>query len=290
MNKKLLVPLDGSELAEHAIPWARLLSEKMQLEVELLRCYEPLASVYMLPEFAPPPVFFDQSAIHAEIDRYLERQSQSFPHGMASALTCEGDPSAAILTRTESGEVAMVVMASHGRGGLGRWLLGSVATKVLRGSQVPVLVFNNTTEVPGTPDLKSILVPLDGSETSEEALPKAIELAAAFNAEVVLYQAVEHTPIGHPKLDAAVAYETANAKEYLEMVKGRYPQSRVRTKVKTAGPGLGIVEQAEKHDLVVMCSHGRSGVRRWLLGSVAENVLQRAHKPLLIVYAQHPKE
>ena len=209
---------------------------------------------------------------------------QNLPVGLALKKRAEGDPGMVILDRTESGDIEAVVMASHGRGGLGRWLLGSVATKVVRGSKVPVLVVNATTDVPAHPTVKKILVPLDGSDVSEAALPQAVKLAQAFQAEIVLYQGVPHTPIGHPQLDAAVALEVENAREYLERVKARYPDQNISVDVKIAGPTLGIVEEAEKCDLIVMSSHGRSGVKRWLLGSIAESVLQAAHKPLMIVY------
>ena len=282
--KKYLVPLDGSELGEHAIPWAKLLAEKNGIQIEFLRCYEPLASVYMLPEFAPPPIYDEQTSVHKQIDEYLERQLLALPKGLATKLSCEGDPAMAILDRAESGEIEAVIMASHGRGGLGRWLLGSVATKVVRGSQIPVFVINANTEFSHHPEIHKILVPLDGSETAEEALPKAVGMAEAFGAEIVLYQGIAHTPIGNPHLDAAVALEVANAKEYLQDVKSRYPGANCSLVAKVAGPSLGIVEQAKNCDLIVMSSHGRSGFKRWLLGSVAEKVLQAANKPLMIVY------
>jgi nucleotide-binding universal stress UspA family protein len=285
MSKKYLVPLDGSELAEHALPWAQILAKKFDTQIELLRCYEPLASIYMLPEFAAPsPVYYDQSAFYKQIDEYLDKTMESIPRGLAVKMRCEGDPGMAILDRAESGEIEAIIMASHGRGGLGRWLLGSIATKVVRGSKIPVLIVNATTDVPSRPQVNRILVPLDGSETSETALPTALKLADAFGADILLFQGVPHTPIGHPQLDAAVVLEVANAKEYLESVKSRYPESRIAVEARVAGPSLGIVKAAEKCDLVVMSSHGRSGVRRWLLGSIAENVLQSVHKPLMIVY------
>ena len=160
MKKKYLVPLDGSELAEHALPWAKLLGEKYERQVELMQCYEPMASVYLLPDFAPPPVYDDQSGVFEEIDNYLKKQVRALPPGLATITRCEGDAAAAILDRSESGEVEAVIMASHGRGGLGRWLLGSVATKVVRGIRLPVLVVNAQAEVPPHPKLRRILVPL----------------------------------------------------------------------------------------------------------------------------------
>ena len=250
-----------------------------------------MASIYMLPEFAAPaPVYYDQSAFYKQIDEYLDKKLKEMPEGLAEKLRCEGDPGVAILDRAEAGDIEAVVIASHGRGGLGRWLLGSVATKVVRGSTTPVLVVNAITEVPAHPKVNRILVPLDGSDLAEYALEKALDLAHAFSAQVIIYQGVAHTPIGHPQLDAAVALEVENANEYLESVKARYPDADITVSVKIAGPTLGIVEEAESCDLIVMSSHGRSGVKRWLLGSIAENVLQAAHKPLMIVYKREEEE
>ncbi len=113
MTKKYLVPLDGSELGEHALPWAEFLAQKNERKIELLRCYEPLASIYMLPEFAAPsPVYYDQSAFYEQIDNYLETQSKKIPPGLSTKLRCEGDPAMAILDRAESGEIEAIVMAS----------------------------------------------------------------------------------------------------------------------------------------------------------------------------------
>lgn len=285
MTKKFLIPLDGSELSESVLPWARLLADKTNRQVELLRCYEPPASVYLLPELAaPPPTYQDQAFPHKDIQEYLAKQVKRFAKDQAVPMRAEGDPAMAILDRCDSGEIEWVIMASHGRGGLGRWLLGSVATKVVRGSHLPVLVVNAQTEVTSPIQLKRILVCLDGSEVSEAALPQAVELAKQFEARLVLYQGVALTPIGHPKVDAAVAYELQNSKDYLDKVRARYPEIPISVISRAAGPGLGIAEQAEQCDLIVIGSHGRSGVRRWLLGSTAEQVIQAAHRPILIVY------
>lgn len=285
MKKRYLVPLDGSELGERAIPWAKLLAKAFDHEIEFLRCYEPLASVYMLPEFAVPgPVYGDESAFHEQLEQYLQSQVASSKVVTAHKTVCEGDPALAILDRSEGEAIEAVVMSSHGRGGLGKWLLGSIATKVLRGSTVPVLVINANTTVSKRPTLKKILVPVDGSEMAEKALPQAIALAKPFGASILLYQAVAFTPIGHPQLDAAVALDLQNTKEYLEKLKARYPDAPIETKVKATGPKLGIEQEAENCDLVILTSHGRSGLKRWILGSVTEKLVQTCRTPLMIVY------
>lgn len=288
MIKRFLVPLDGSELAEHALPWATVLAQKLGAKVELLRCFEPMASVYMMPEFAAPaPVYFDQTAMFDQIDSYLNELAEGLPEGLAEKTRCEGDPGTVILDRAEAEEVEAIVLASHGRGGIGRWLLGSVTTKVVRGGRIPVLVISSHTEVDQEPTLKKILLPLDGSPTSEAAIPKAVELARAFDAELIFYRGIAHTPIGNPTVDAAVKLEISNAQEYLEKLGAAQDGLRYRVMVDLAGPSKGILKHADDCDLIVMCSHGRSGVQRWLLGSVAEKVIQSATKPVMIVYDRH---
>jgi nucleotide-binding universal stress UspA family protein len=285
MEKHYLVPLDGSEISEDAIPWAQLLAQKFQSKVELLRCCEPLASVYMVPEFAAPShTYFDQTAIDEQIDEYLDSLTARLPEGLAIKTRCEGDAGTAILDQAEADNIEAIVIASHGRGGIGRWLLGSVTTKVVRGGRKPVLVISASTEEITEPKIRKVLLPLDGSPTSEAAIPKAVELAAAFEAELVLYRGVSHTPIGNPTLDAAVKFELANAQDYLEEIKDKHPELNSTVAVDIASPSQGILSQAEHCDLVVMSSHGRSGVQRWLLGSVAEKVIQSATTPVMIVY------
>jgi nucleotide-binding universal stress UspA family protein len=285
MRKRYLVPLDGSELAEDALPWAQLLAEKLDGQVELLRCCEPLASVYMVPEFAAPShTYFDQTAMNDQIDAYLDSLAKRLPDGLTKKTRCDGDAAMSILTRAEADEIAAIVLASHGRGGIGRWLLGSVTTKVVRGGQKPVLVISPSTEDVLTPQVRRILLPLDGSPTSEAAVPKAVELAAAFQAELVFYRCVNHTPLGNPALGAAVKLELAKAQDYLDELCAGYPELKTTVKVEIAGTSKGILSQAEDCDLVVLSSHGRSGVRRWLLGSVTEKVIQSATKPIMVVY------
>ncbi|MFA5507804.1 MAG: universal stress protein [Vulcanimicrobiota bacterium] len=285
MSRRYLVPLDGSELAEHALPWASLLARKFGARIELLRCFEPMATVYMMPEFAATaPVYFDQTAMFDQIDGYLNTVADRLPPDLVEKTRCEGDPGTVILDRAESEGVDAIVLASHGRGGIGRWLLGSVTTKVVRGGRIPVLVISSHTEVTEEPAIQRILVPVDGSSTSEAAIPRAVELARAFDAEILFYRGIAHSPLSDPATDPAVKLETAQATEYLQKLGEDQSGVKFQVKVDVAAPAKGILGHADECDLIVMGSHGRSGVQRWLLGSVAEKVIQSASKPVMIVY------
>lgn len=287
MEKRFLVPLDGSEFGEHAVPWAQLFAQTFGARLELFRCCEPLASVYMLPEFAAPaPVYFDQQAMHRQIDEYLDTVSDKLPKGLAIKSRCEGEAATSILERAGSAEVDAIVIASHGIGGLGRWLLGSVTTKVVRGSQKPVLVVTASTEELVSPKVRRLLLPLDGSQTSEAAIPKAVEMARAFQARVVFYRGVTHPMLADPAVDPGVKAELVRAQDYLDALREKYPDVDSESVVDVAAPSDGILKQAEECDLIVMSCHGRSGVQRWLLGSVAEKVIQSATEPVYLVYAR----
>ena len=155
---------------------------------------------------------------------------------------------------------------------------------MVRGGQKPVLVISPTDEDALNPKVRKILLPLDGSPTSEGVVKKGVELASAFQAELIFYRCVSHTPLGNPALDAAVKLELAKAQDYLDEIRARHPEINASTKVEIAGVSAGILSQAEKCDLVLLSSHGRSGFKRWLLGSVAEKVIQSATKPIMVVY------
>ena len=286
MKTRYLVPLDGSKLGEQALPWARLLGRAFLREVELLSCYEPVSTVYQFPDFeGPAPVTYDQSVMDQQIERYLQTQKETLSGVPVRKNSREGDPATVILERAESGEIEAIVMSSHGRGGIGRWLMGSVATKILRGSRIPVLLINSSTTVDPKPEIKKILVPLDGSALSEAAIPRAIEIAKDSDATVLLYRALTSPTLGGDHFGQELASELENIEDYLNGWKEKYPKVQLETRVKVTGPRAGIEEAAEECDLVVISSHGRSGLKRWVLGSVTEGLLQSIRTPMMVVYS-----
>lgn len=269
MSKHYIVPLDGSALSEGALPWARRLAELQEADLLLIRTL-------------PAPL--DDQEKRQEIVDYLQRKSGEFPKGMSRFDVRDGDPAEAILELSEVEGATGVIMASHGRGGLGRWLLGSVATKVVRGSTLPVFVVNAQTDIQPTPRLDRILVPLDGSPLSEKALPMALQLAEAADARVIIYRSIVPGGLEYPTMDQAIAAGRQTVEHYLGEVAYPYPASLVETVATFDHPAEGIAKLADTCDLIVMASHGRSGVRRWVLGSVAERIIQVAKCPVLLVY------
>lgn len=285
---KILVPLDGSKLSEAALPWARLLAQGEPSEVMLCRSFEPLSSLYLVPDMLPPlSGSMDTQTIGKQVLDYLEGHDEGFPEDCRVHTRADcGAPADEILSRAATGDI--VVMASHGRGGLGRWLMGSVTTKVVRASPKPVLVVGGLCDKdsPEPPRLNKIMVPLDGSPTSELALEHAVRLARSHEARLLLYEGVSLVDIKHEVVEQANQAELDRARGYLERQAKSCEGVEVDILVCQTPARHGIVKYAQQEhvDLIVMGSHGRSGVSLWMLGSVAEEVLQQSTCPVLIVH------
>jgi nucleotide-binding universal stress UspA family protein len=282
--KKIAVPLDGSELSQSALPWAGLLSGP-ETEIHLIRAFlEPNDFLYTSLGLVP----VDQSSTPEVVEQlriYLEEQAATLEQPVKMHAGC-GEPAETILYQARRREVDLIVMASHGGGGMERWLLGSVATKVLRGSEIPVLVVRPTEEQ-SPPKVNKIMVPLDGSDTAEKALGMAVEIAESQEAELVLYMGLSFPRTGFPSaMEEYVASGLREGKKYLDEQAAKCEGVTVTTVVRDTTPVHGIVKAAKavSADLIVMGSHGRSGVSRWILGSVTENVVQISDLPVLVVY------
>lgn len=278
MKRKLLVPLDGSLVSEGALGYVAMLAEKMPVDVELVRCFEPPATHYLLPDLSRLAENVSaEELMEQKIRAYLETKSEEL-----KGLTCElhaenGDPAQTILARAECAD--MIVMARHGRSAGKFWQTGGVTTKVVRSRSKPVLV------VAGPhlekPKLENILVCLDGSALAEKALAQAVEIAKATESKINLYRFV---PLVYDGMDmeALMGY----ARDYLEKVAAQHGDLVVGTTVRWTHGHSDIVDFAKELniDLIVTGSHGSRGIARWLLGSVAEDVLHHAPCPTLMVH------
>jgi nucleotide-binding universal stress UspA family protein len=280
MALELLVPLDGSPQSEAVFPMVQALAQRCQARATLLRCYEPISAIYTVPDMISLETYtaFDES-LPGSMLAYLEAKQSELGEAVHKVLVRQGGAAQQIIAVAESEAVDLVVMASHGRRGLEKLWLGGVTTKVVRSSTRPVLV------VAGAdirePSLESVMVALDGSACSERAFQAAYRLAMELRAELVLYQAVQmpwdaHDP--QPEMDQAQAY--------LQSLADRCQGISVRVRAyPTDGPPY-IVERAEElgADLLVMGSHGRGALERFLLGSQTERVLQQGRMPVLVVH------
>lgn len=297
MFQKILVPLDGSELAEQALSPAVALSQVKNGELILLSV--PVLKQMMMREQAGYGLLWPEDSLrhsHQELTAYLQRLEQEYAHASLSLRTevRDGDAAGVILDTAMAENVDLIVMSTHGRSGFSRWVLGSVTEKVLRQAPCPVLVIRDKRQ------LSHILITIDGSQLSEFALAPGIEVARRLGSRVSLLsveQEEEIDPQFIAELERAEKGMGQHARDnfyhrtetYLQNIVLKY-QPQLEQKIKIA-PRSGapvaqsILDFIEAHDvdLVVMSTHGRTGLKRWVYGSVTAKVLRSAHCALLVV-------
>ena len=289
--QNILVPLDGSELAERAIAPAVTIANAMAAEVILLSVVTPL----------PPRIDPYSQALRKEIDAakpYLElARAQFLPVAVAGrvAVIVGTEIDQSIINFGEQNKVDLIVMSSQGRFGPSRWLYGSVAEKVLRGASCDTAIIRAQVDI-GSFACRRILVPLDGSPSAEQALEPAIEMAGSLSAELVLLY-VATIPLDRGETVSSPNFyelqatnKEAQANSYLRQVKERVSNDCQQIKTITAfgRPSATIIGHAKKLDvdLIVMSSRGQSGIRRRLYGSVTEKVLCGAACTIWVVREQ----
>ena len=188
MYGRILIPLDGSPVAEQVLPLAKMFAVHLKSSVVLLQAVEPIGKRLQVEETTLRAD--DQVQLwRSRALSYLQTIQRDFATGIS--VECEvkvGSPATVILDLAESARADLIAMATHGRTGPQRWVFGSVAAKVLSGTTLPVLLVRaNPAPRPLAP-IRRILVPLDGSELAERALVPARHVAAAFDAEIILFR------------------------------------------------------------------------------------------------------
>ena len=298
MFKKILVPLDGSELSERALNPAIALARQSGGELVLLsvpvlkRMFVAGDTGYGL--LLPYESLMDS---HRELTEYLEAMTEKLPHDDFSLRTkvAKGDD-ASVIVRTAVAENAdLIVMSTHGYSGLTRWMLGSVTEKVLRSTPCPVMVVRS--EEP----INNILITLDGSELAEHSLEPGLEVAQLMDGKTTLLRVEYAMGSSVPELDHSQQPlpETLDdegrftmqlykvAKTYLQDLVKKQGQAgeSIQTAVVFASAADGILDFAEqqKTDLIVMTTHGRTGLAHWVYGSVTEKVMRGAHCAVLLI-------
>jgi nucleotide-binding universal stress UspA family protein len=289
------LPLDGSELATIAIPWARALATPTT-ELILFRA---------IPDPTPFSELGGTSAFPAQrviarnrhvADDYLDAVAEVLQGAAASVSTgsAVGDAADVIVHAIRARDASMVIVASHGRGFLGRVVVGSVADRIARVAEVPVLVVHPTrgnmaAHADSTARVHRLVVPLDGSPLAREAVPVAAALGRQLGVPLHLVRALptREEIAAHPEPMVSDYYEDmiGAATEALTSEAGRRRAAGLEVTTSTAigSPAAAILDELNAHDLVVMTSHGRGGVRRWLLGSVAERLIRAGEAPVLLV-------
>lgn len=294
MYRKLLVPLDGSKTAENVLPYARFLATKLRLPIELL-------SVVELPMSAAgeKALYLDLIVERAVVvsHEYLARIARTFAGADITTVVEKGNPEELILARAEAGEKVLTAMATHGHSGIARWLLGSVAEKIVREASNPLFLVRarEDAKTDGQTALNSIITPLDGSQLAESVLPHVVELAKALKVKVILMQTFTLKQIIQtykdyiPDVDALQKSSESGATRYLEEKERQLKAEglAVSTVAAEGEAAQTILELANgaPDSLLAMCTHGRSGIRRWMLGSITEKVVRHADNPVLAIRA-----
>jgi nucleotide-binding universal stress UspA family protein len=204
----------------------------------------------------------------------------------------EGLVADAILERTQASRADLVVMTTHGRGPVGRFFLGGVADEVVRRSGAPVLLVPAREPTQGLlpePTLEKVVVALDGSALAEQALEPALELAHLMEARCILLRVVESQGASSGAAGEGTRSlqgpEEAEAQAYLEQVARRLRKQGVAVEIRvlrSRRAAEAIREQAQGRDLIALATHGRSGVRRLVLGSVADKIIRGGTTPVLM--------
>ena len=297
MYKKILVPLDGSATAEAVLTYVHAFAAGFNTGVELVSVIDIGA---MTTHLAPDRVRHLDSIVASEEKKcssYLANIAERLAPSPTECRTVRGTPAEIILEATQNKERdTLIAMATHGRSGAKRWLLGSVAEKVLRGANSPLFLVR-AAAAKSTPQgiIDSMVVPLDGSPLAEQILPTVCRWARALDIEVTLLRAFEFPAAAYigsevylPDYDAMREEARQAAAAYLKEKEEFLVGEGVRTVsiLTTEGSAADAIithAQTAPGALIAMSTHGRSGVQRWLLGSVTEKVVRHADDPVLVV-------
>ena len=302
MSEKIVVPLDGSELAEGVLPYAREIAGRLDLGIVLLRVCEKPLSTQVCQEYLKDIAQRIKTQSLSE-----QAQAGQLPEDRGINVQTEvavGHPAEEILHSAEQNQAAMILMATHGYSGIRRWVIGSVADKVLRKSVVPVWLVRAgiSTDQRAWVNKRTIIVPLDGSKMAEAVLPHVEKLAGQHDDEelnVVLVRVIEPPFItsDYPEAGMALSWQghvklmrdfhRREAKGYLATIEKRLRDNglKVRTVVLNGKPAEKIIEFSMRHSpcLLVLAAYGLSGLGGWELGHVADKVLHLSDNPVFLV-------
>jgi nucleotide-binding universal stress UspA family protein len=281
---EIVIPLDGSKEAESVLPYVRDLAPKFSSRVHILG------------------VGIGRKArrVNRLLEDYIDRIANELrsQNVKVEPVIRYGIAADKILDYSAEIEVDLIIMATHGRSGITRWWMGSVAEKVISEATAPVLLVQSkrrraTAAADKPASIHKILAPLDGSDVGESALPYAEALAASSKATVNVVQVVsppgtvEANLLGGPDWRKFVNAMRDAGENYLKSIAERFKSKDVKVtyEVLTGDPADKIIEYAADKGvgLIAMSTHGRTGLTRWVLGSVADKVLHGSRIPVLMV-------
>jgi len=294
MYDRILVPLDGSELAEVSLPYAEEIAARLGSSITLIY----LSHSEKDPSYRMHKIYLDNvlDSTTKEIKKLLKGSPEEAK--IESAILV-GHPAEEIVKHADKEDIGLIVIATHGRSGIKQWPMGSVASKIITATRRPIMLIRVNEVV--SPDIRDkgainkILLPLDGSKESEAIIPHVKEMASNFNSEVVLFQTIS---LAYPTYTAdAFAYVTysdqqmdsmkASALDYLAKIGDDLSKKDIEVKSDVRfGPAADeIVNYADEinTDLIAMTTRGHSGMGRWLFGSTTARVMKGGNTNLLLV-------
>jgi nucleotide-binding universal stress UspA family protein len=298
--RHLLVPLDGSGLAEAVLPATAALAQRLGAAVTLL---------HVMERNAPATVHGERHLTQAgDAERYLEQMAHRLALGDRPVArhvhpAKEGDVALAIVQHAEELRVDLIVISTHGSGGLRGLVAGSIAQRVLQRGTTPIFVVRPAGGPPPAFTCRTIVVPVDGTAAHEPGLDGAVELARGFGARLHLVIVVP-TPATLSGGTAAVGtmmpmamsalldLATEGAAEYVRRQVERLQAGGLEAtaQVSRGEPAASLLEAAERcgADLLIMASHGRAGLQAFWEGSVTAKLLSRFSGPIMLVRAEGP--
>ncbi len=305
MYDRILVPLDGSPLAEKVLPYVTKISKGLGIPVRLIQAFATPSEEMGDPQHGRYMTGIS-AGVHDESIDYLDSVKRKIetPGVEITSEAHEGNAVSQIIDIAGKSPDSLVAMSTHGRSGVSRWVMGSVTDKVLHSIKNPMLIVRGGNE--GEPDtnLETIIVPVDGSSLAEEVIPHVAALAKGLGLKVTLlrvaataaefsahtgYQRLEgEAGIHFPGFEEMAKEAGDQALTYLqkleETLRGQGVDSVEHQIVHGAAANVIVdVAQETPDNLVAMTTHGRSGPARWAMGSVADKVVRHSGDPVLVV-------
>ena len=287
MLKKILIPLDGSELGELALVYAKELAGALNLQVQLTFVVEHRNK-------ETSQVF--ENYLDKVAERLRTQVKRTNQESEINTVVLNGEPASALIEYSKKEGVDLLIIMSHGQSGIMPWVMGGTASKVVQRSQVPVLVVRASEALSRRRPIqvfKKILLPLDGSPMGEAALPYVKIIAQALDCEVILLRVVEavqkiYTVGGIDHFvysDQQIERMKNEAQQYLEKISRQFEKVKISNVLRIGDAAREIVKVSdeEKVNLIAMSSHGKSGITQWVMGSVSSKVLQAGKTPILLV-------
>jgi len=288
MYEKILVPLDGSKLAEASLPYAEELARKIGSQITLI-------SVLLYGSES------DEDQYHHLHQFYIQEMTKTMKQKAikVKSVIVIGDPAEQIVDYADKKNFDLIIMGTRGRSALKRWILGSVADKVVSSTSCPVaLISSEDTEtgVRGGKILSNALFVLDGSLEGEIVIPYIEEMASKLHMQVTLLQLVEqayeyyvgaqdfsHVPVSKEKMNSIKARARRHLRKLANLLEGK--GITVTVKVMMGDSAETIIKVASKidADALVMATRGRPGISRWIFGSVRDEIVNIGNTLVLLV-------